>query len=42
MNRANPDPTQGETYATAGQKLLDNCCGVVGQPPLYNGGEYVY
>ncbi|KAI0264369.1 fatty acid synthase [Gloeopeniophorella convolvens] len=32
------DPTKGETYAHArklGQELLDNCRGVVGQPPLY-------
>jgi 3-oxoacyl-ACP reductase-like protein len=32
------DPTKGEMYATAkklGQELLDNCQGVVGQPPLY-------
>lgn len=32
------DPAKGETYATAkklGQELLDNCRGVVGQPPLY-------
>ena len=31
------DPAKGETYATAkklGQELLDDCRGVVGQPPL--------
>ena len=36
------DPAKGETYATAkklGQELLDNCRGVVGQPPLYKDGE---
>jgi fatty acid synthase subunit alpha, fungi type len=36
------DPSKGETYATAkklGQELLDNCRGVVGQPPLYKDGE---
>ncbi len=40
MNRA--DPAKGETYATAkklGQELLDNCRGIVGQPPLYRDGE---
>ena len=39
------DPAKGETYATAkklGQELLDNCRGVVGQPPLYKDGEYVF
>jgi hypothetical protein len=25
-----------------GQNLLDNCCGVVGQLPLYKDGEYVF
>ncbi|KAI9439787.1 fatty acid synthase [Lactarius indigo] len=32
------DPSKGETYATArklGHELLENCRGVVGQPPLY-------
>ena len=36
------DPAKGETYATGkklGQELLDNCRGVVGQPPLYKDGE---
>jgi fatty acid synthase subunit alpha, fungi type len=36
------DPSKGETYATAkklGQELLDNCHGVVGQPPLYKDSE---
>lgn len=36
------DPSKGETYATGkklGQELLDNCRGVVGQPPLYKDGE---
>ncbi|KAH9954602.1 hypothetical protein BC827DRAFT_1242236, partial [Russula dissimulans] len=31
-------PAEGETYANAeklGHELLENCCGVVGQPPLY-------
>ena len=39
------DPAKGETYATAkklGQELLDNCRGVVGQPPLYKDGEYAF
>jgi fatty acid synthase subunit alpha len=39
------DPAKGEAYATAkrlGQDLPDNCCGVVGQPPLYKDGEYVF
>jgi 3-oxoacyl-ACP reductase-like protein len=39
------DPARGETYATAkklGQELLDNSRGVVGQPPLYKDGEYVF
>jgi fatty acid synthase subunit alpha len=37
------DPSKGETYATArklGHELLENCRGVVGQPPLYKDGEY--
>jgi fatty acid synthase subunit alpha len=36
------DPSKGETYATArklGHELLENCRGVVGQPPLYKDGE---
>jgi hypothetical protein len=40
VNRCNP--AKGETYANAkklGQELLDNCRGVVGQPPLYKDGE---
>jgi fatty acid synthase subunit alpha len=39
------DPAKGETYATAkklGQELLDNCRGVVGQPPLYKDGELFF
>ena len=39
------DPAKGETYATAkklGQELLDNCRGVVGQPPLYKDGEMFF
>ena len=37
------DPSKGETYAIArklGHELLENCRGVVGQPPLYKDGEY--
>ena len=39
------DPAKGETYATGkklGQELLDNCRGVVGQPPLYKDGESTF
>jgi 3-oxoacyl-ACP reductase-like protein len=39
------DPAKGETDATAkklGQELLDNCRGVVGQPPLYKDGELFF
>jgi fatty acid synthase subunit alpha, fungi type len=39
------DPAKGETYAIAkklGQELLDNCRGVVGQPPLYKDGEMFF
>ena len=39
------DPAKGETYATAKklvQEFLDNCRDVVGQPPLYKDGEYVF
>ncbi len=36
------DPSKGETYAIArklGHELLENCRGVVGQPPLYKDGK---
>ena len=39
------DPTKGKTYITAkklGQELLDNCQGVVSQPPLYKDGELFF
>ena len=38
----NCDPDRGHTYKLAkefGQRLIDNCREVVGQPPMYKDGE---
>lgn len=38
----NCDPEHGLTYKLAkdfGQHLIDNCCEVIGQPPLYKDGN---
>src|SRR6266576_3181697 len=39
------DSAKGEMYATAkklGQKLKDNCRGIIGQPPLYKDDEVFF